>query len=206
MLKSPEIDKLAAALALAQGAMEGAKKDAVNPHFRSKYADLASVWDAVREPLSKNGLSVIQLPELDDAGNVRITTVLLHSSGQFIEASYALPATKPDAQGYGSAITYMKRYALSGMGVAPEDDDGESAVKQSTGEAPKPNPKTLATQWAKEAEQIVSSFKTLAELEEWQHQNNPKIYRVRDNVETAHARLMDAIRKRAAELSTLNAG
>lgn len=206
MLKSPEIDKLATALALAQGAMEGAKKDAVNPHFRSKYADLASVWDAVREPLTKNGLSVIQLPEIDDAGNVRITTVLLHSSGQFIEASYALPATKPDAQGYGSAITYMKRYALSGMGVAPEDDDGESAVKQSTGEAPKPNPKTLATQWAKEAEETVRGFKTLADLEEWHATNSKTIYRVRDQVETAHARLTDAIRKRAAELSTLNGG
>ena len=205
MLKSEEINELAKALALAQGAMEGAKKDALNPHFKSAYADLASVWAAIRKPLSDNGLSVIQLPELDDAGNVRMVTMLLHSSGQFIEASYALPATKPDAQGYGSAITYMKRYALSGMGVAPEDDDGESAVKQATGEAPKPNPKTLATQWAKEAEETIRGFKTLAELEDWHATNAKTIYRVRDQVEAAHKRLTDAIRVRASELSTLNA-
>lgn len=135
MNRSEQINELAAALSKAQGAMENAAKAKVNPHFKSKYADLSSVWDAIREPLSKNGLSVLQLPEMDEAGNVRINTILMHASGQFIEASYALPPMQNTAQGLGSAITYMKRYALSGVGVAPEDDDGNAATSSA---APEP--------------------------------------------------------------------
>ena len=127
MRRSDNIGALAGALAKAQGQMENATKDKINPHFKSKYADLGSVWDAIREPLAKNGLSVVQLPFNDEAGNVHVTTLLAHESGEWIEATYSLPATKPDAQGYGSAITYMKRYALTGIGVAPEDDDGNAA-------------------------------------------------------------------------------
>jgi hypothetical protein len=136
MLKrSPEINELAKALAVAQGSMEAAKKDKNNPAFgkASKYADLASIWDAVREPISKQGLSVIQLPFTDEQGRVNISTLLMHSSGQWIEASYALSPTKNDPQGFGSAITYMKRYALTGVGVAPEDDDGNAAAGTSVG-------------------------------------------------------------------------
>lgn len=128
--RSEQLNDLAKALASAQGAMEAAKKDKNNPAFgkASKYADLASIWDAVREPLSKHGLSVVQLPFTDEQGRVNIATLLMHSSGQWIEASYALSPTKNDPQGFGSAITYMKRYALTGMGVAPEDDDGNAAT------------------------------------------------------------------------------
>lgn len=140
MMKSAELGSLAAALAKAQGEMEAASKDKVNPHFKSKYADLGSIWDAIRAPLTKNGLSVVQLPHTAEDGTVRVTTILLHSSGQFIEASYCLPATKQDAQGFGSAITYMKRYALTGMGVAPEDDDGNLASQRSNGGHSAPPP------------------------------------------------------------------
>lgn len=129
MRHSEQLNDLAKALSAAQGAMENASKGKVNPHFKSKYADLGSIWDAIREPLAKHGLSVVQLPFTDEAGQIRVSTLLMHSSGQWIEASYALPPTKGDAQGFGSAITYMKRYALTGMGVAPEDDDGEAAVR-----------------------------------------------------------------------------
>lgn len=124
----PSIADLAAALCKAQAAMEGAKKDATNPHFKTKYADLAAVWDAIREPLTSNGLSVVQL--LRDVQNgVEVETILLHSSGQQISAVFAMPASKQDAQGYGSAATYARRYALMAMvGVAPEDDDGNAAV------------------------------------------------------------------------------
>ncbi len=124
----PPIADLAAALCKAQAAMEGAKKDASNPHFKTKYADLAAVWDAIREPLTSNGLSVVQL--LRDVQNgVEVETILLHSSGQQISAVLAMPASKQDAQGYGSAATYARRYALMAMvGVAPEDDDGNAAV------------------------------------------------------------------------------
>ncbi len=133
MRHSESLSDLAKALSAAQGEMENAAKAKLNPHFKSKYADLGSVWDAIREPLAKNGLSVVQLPFTDEAGAVRVSTLLMHASGQWIEASYALPPTKGDAQGYGSAITYMKRYALTGMGVAPEDDDGNAASVRGNG-------------------------------------------------------------------------
>lgn len=131
MRHSEQLADLAKALSAAQGEMENAAKAKLNPHFKSKYADLGSVWDAIREPLAKNGLSVIQLPFTDEAGLVRMSTLLMHASGQWIEASYALPPTKADPQGFGSAITYMKRYALTGLGVAPEDDDGNAASVKS---------------------------------------------------------------------------
>lgn len=129
MNRSPEINELAAALAQAQGVMEGAKKDSDNPFFKSKYADLASTWEACRVALSTFGLSVVQAPEDCDGNGIRVTTTLLHSSGQWMESTYTVPVSKDDAQGHGSAITYARRYALAAMvGVAPEDDDGNGAV------------------------------------------------------------------------------
>lgn len=128
MAARPSIAELAAALCKAQAQMEGAKKDANNPHFKTKYADLASVWDAIRGPLTSNGLSVVQLLR-STQGGVEVETILMHSSGQQISDVFAVPATKNDAQGYGSAATYARRYALMAMvGVAPEDDDGNAAV------------------------------------------------------------------------------
>jgi hypothetical protein len=128
MAARPSIADLAAALCKAQAQMEGAKKDANNPHFKSKYADLASVWDAIRAPLTSNGLSVVQLLR-SISGGVEVETILMHASGQQISDVFAVPATKNDAQGYGSAATYARRYALMAMvGVAPEDDDGNAAV------------------------------------------------------------------------------
>lgn len=131
---SEEIGELAKALACMQGAMENAKKTCDNPFFKSKYADLATVWDVCREPLTKNGLSVVQMPgAVDEKGNVEIATMLLHSSGQWIRSTMSIKATKVDAQGIGSAITYGRRYALAAMvGLAQEDDDGESAVGRDT--------------------------------------------------------------------------
>lgn len=126
---TPSIGALVAALAKAQGAMTGAKKDAVNPHLKSKYADLASVWDAVRGPLSANGLAVIQTTEPAQAG-VCVVTLLAHSSGEWIRSRLFMPTQKNDAQGVGSALTYARRYALAAItGIAPDDDDGEEAAK-----------------------------------------------------------------------------
>lgn len=127
--RSDALDQLAVALAKAQGQMEGATKDSTNPHFRSKYADLASVWEACREPLSKNGLSVLQ-PVSADGPRVTVTTLLLHTSGQFIGEALTLTATQDTPQAVGSAITYGRRYGLSALvGIAPEDDDGNEASK-----------------------------------------------------------------------------
>jgi hypothetical protein len=131
MIESPQINELAAALAKAQGEMRGAAKDSTNPHFHSQYADLASVWDACRGPLSRNGLSVVQCAGKIDGNNLLMTTILLHSSGQSITSELSLPVSKLDAQGVGSAITYARRYSLAAMvGIAADDDDGNAASEQ----------------------------------------------------------------------------
>ena len=129
MNKSDSIAALAAALAKAQGAMKGAVKDSANPFFKSKYADLASVVEAIRAAFSANGLSYIQTVEPSDKDEVVVETTLLHASGEWISCGMlALPVSKADAQGYGSALTYARRYSLSAaVGVAPEDDDGNAA-------------------------------------------------------------------------------
>ena len=133
MTRSDSIAALAAALSKAQSAMTGAKKDSVNPHFKSKYADLASVWDACREPLTKNGLSVIQMPGKDETGYY-VETVLAHSSGEFVSCKLHIVPIKDDPQGLGSSITYARKYALAAIaGIAPDDsdDDGEAAMGRS---------------------------------------------------------------------------
>lgn len=127
--RSASIAALAAALAKAQGAMEGAAKGSENPFFKSKYADLAAVWDACREPLSKNELAVIQVPvPASEAGKVAIETIMAHASGEWISGTLEMKPVKDDPQGVGSAITYIRRYGLQAMvGIAPEDDDGNGA-------------------------------------------------------------------------------
>jgi len=129
MNKSESIAALAAALAAAQGQMKGAVKDSANPFFKSKYADLASVVEAIRVAFASNGLSYIQTVEPSDKDEVRVETTILHSSGEWIACGIlSLPVSKSDAQGYGSALTYARRYSLSAAtGVAPEDDDGNLA-------------------------------------------------------------------------------
>ena len=133
MTRSDSIAALAAALSKAQSAMTGAKKDSVNPHFKSRYADLASIWDACREPLTKNGLSVIQMPGKDETGYY-LETVLAHSSGEFVSCKLHINPVKDDPQGLGSSITYARKYGLAAIaGIAPDDsdDDGEAAMGRS---------------------------------------------------------------------------
>ena len=145
MQKSESITNLAAALAKAQATMTGALKDSENPHFRSKYADLESVWNACREPLTSNGLSVTQLLTYTERQAVAIETLLLHESGEYIGSSFEIPVSKSDAQGFGSALTYARRYSLSAIiGIAPAEDDGESAVGRGTA-AKKPTGTTPPT-------------------------------------------------------------
>lgn len=129
MQRSESIAALAAALAKAQGAIEGAVKGKTNPAFRSKYADLGAVWEAIREPLAGNGLAIVQQLSTD-AGQVACTTMILHASGEWMEfAPFIVPVSKQDAQGFGSAATYCRRYSLmAAVGIAPVDDDGEGAV------------------------------------------------------------------------------
>mgnify|MGYP003115762402 FL=1 len=106
-------------------------KNQTNPHFRSKYADLSNVLDAVLPPLNDNGFSLIQSPAADDQGRVTVTTLVLHTSGEWMESTLAMKPVKADPQGIGSCITYGRRYAaLAIAGAAPDDDDGNAASKR----------------------------------------------------------------------------
>jgi hypothetical protein len=118
------------ALSRAQAKVENAKKLNKNPHFKSNYADLATIWDVIREPLTSEGLSVVQLPCEAPVGHVGLVTVIGHKSGQSLSERFFIAlkdVTNP--QQAGSAFTYMKRYALLGVaGIASEDDDGNAAA------------------------------------------------------------------------------
>jgi hypothetical protein len=132
MQKSDSLDMLGQAMADAQPAVKTAIMGSTNPFFKSKYADLGAVWDAIREALKSKGLSIVQMPDALGS-DPALTTILLHESGQWISGTYPLVVSSKDetAQGYGSAMTYARRYGLAAvMGViADEDDDGNAASK-----------------------------------------------------------------------------
>jgi hypothetical protein len=122
---------IAAAFIAAKKAFGPALKDKTNPAFRSKYADLGACLDAVEDALLKNGIAMLQETSLDDTG-VTVETVFLHESGESIRCGKLhVPASKQDPQGYGSALTYCRRYSLmTSCGIAPEDDDGNAASRR----------------------------------------------------------------------------
>lgn len=132
MNQSEQINELSKALSTAQSQMNFARKDSTNPYFKSNYADLSSVWEACREPLTSNGLAVIQTFDTDHDGNeVIVVTTLSHTSGQWVSSRLKMPLTKKDPQALGSAITYGRRYSLAAIVgvVADEDDDGNAATQ-----------------------------------------------------------------------------
>jgi len=125
------MDKIASALVKAQRAFGPALKDKTNPAFRSKYADLGACIEAVIDALNGAGIALIQKQHPHEGG-VMVETIFLHESGESFSAGLlAVPASKQDPQGYGSALTYARRYSLmAACGIAPEDDDGNAATKQ----------------------------------------------------------------------------
>lgn len=137
MNQSENINELAAALSKAQGEMQAAIKDCVNPFYKSKYADLGSVWDAARPVLAKNGLCVMQTTEMVGE-RIALVTTLAHSSGQWTKSYLPLNPSKNDSQGMGAAITYSRRFSLSALVgvVCDDDDDGETAVGRGKTKAP----------------------------------------------------------------------
>lgn len=127
--RSDSIKAISMAFCKAQPKIAGATKDKTNPAFKSKYADLGSVVDAIKPALGEHELSFMQIPHDADSA-ARIETILLHSSGEWMSLGIVtVPVTKLDAQGFGSALTYARRYGLlTAFGVAPEDDDGNAAA------------------------------------------------------------------------------
>jgi len=158
--------KVAAAFVKAQKQFAPALKTATNPHFKSKYVDLAGCVEAVMDALNDQGIGLIQRSHKDDTG-VTVETIFVHESGECISAGQLhVPASKHDPQGYGSALTYARRYSLmAACGIAPEDDDGNAASKKITAEQVA-NIEALAEEVGKPVSDIVSYFgiKKLADL------------------------------------------
>lgn len=125
MKTSETLNELATALVGFHKAMGKVKKEASNPFFKSKYASLPNILDAIREPLTANNLSIVQFP----SGENELTTILMHASGQFMQSSYVMKPVKNDPQGVGSCITYQRRYAVGAILSLSidEDDDGNGA-------------------------------------------------------------------------------
>lgn len=142
MRNSESLASISPALVKAINAIEGVKKGAANPFFKSKYANLESVIEAAHDALAANGLAVMQGPGPMDGNCITLTTRLIHTSGEWIETDFSLPAGKMDPQAAGSAITYARRYSLMAMLNMPAvDDDGEASMPRSTkpGEPKNPN-------------------------------------------------------------------
>lgn len=136
------MQKIASALVKAQKGFGAALKTSSNPHFKSRYADLAACVEAVIDSLNENGLALIQQTHECDSG-VIVETMFIHESGEtFSAGKLHVPASKNDAQGYGSALTYARRYSLmAACGIAPEDDDGNAATASPPQrKAPAPTP------------------------------------------------------------------
>lgn len=130
MNQSEQIHELAKALVQFQNRLEGVEKSSTNPYFKSKYADLHTVWQAIRLPLTENGLCVTQTVHRLDGRDCLVTT-LLHISGQWIRSEMPIILSKNDIQSFGGALTYCKRYALQAIvGCSSYDDDGEENMKE----------------------------------------------------------------------------
>lgn len=186
------IQELAKAFVKAQAEIENAVKDRTNPHFRSKYADLGNVVDAIKPALAKHGLGFIQVSKDDAETYVKVETIIVHESGQtFSCGCVAVPVNKNDAQGYGSAMTYARRYSLqSAFGVAPEDDDGNGAT------AAKPEPRS-------EARPVKSSRMPESEIADWKAAIDEAAL---DSLEELRAKTKAAVdaAKKAGDVAAMN--
>jgi hypothetical protein len=151
--------ELFASLAKMQGEVENATKGSLNPHFKSRYADLAEVLNTIRPSMSANGLSVIQSPAFDGV-RVSVTTTICHSSGGYVSGEISCVPAKHDGQGVGAATTYLRRYALAAFaGVAQEDDDGQTARTEQRVTYPKITPEQRVT-YPKITPEQVSAIKS----------------------------------------------
>ena len=150
--RSLTVGKLIESLLKAQAEIRNPPKDSINPHFKSRYADLATVRDCVVPVLVKHGLSVVQLPcDLD--GSPALTTVLVHQSGEYFETTIRLHPVKQDPQGVGSALTYARRYALQSLVcIAAEDDDDGNAASQPSGQRQQ-NPQAATSKLSPQSKQ-----------------------------------------------------
>lgn len=194
----------AAAFIKLQGEIKPAIKDAENAAFKqgnrvSKYADLGAVWDAIKEPLKANNFGILQFPQYEGE-TMYLETVLMHVSGECMVSKYPLRPTKQDPQGFGSALTYARRYSISAiLGVVADiDDDGNAASG-----TPAPKPKAVsreekgdaldkARSWANDAIREINGM-AADEVNTWTTKNAPAMVKLRAIDQDTHAELMKAI-------------
>jgi hypothetical protein len=187
--------ELAKAMVAAQQSLGLVAKSSTNPHFKSRYADLATVLDAVLPALNGAGISLMQAPGGDGEGNVTLTTTLLHESGEWMESTLTMRPTKSDPQGVGSAITYARRYAaLAVAGAAPEDDDGNSASQRES-KAKSRDIYTRLSETAREAASLSESALTA-----WWHANKDTAKSMHEDFEIQLMDLLKALRIEAQKM------
>jgi hypothetical protein len=201
---------IASALVKAQKAFGPALKTSTNPHFRSRYADLSACVEAVITGLNDNGIALIQQTHDSESG-VCVETLFLHESGESLSAGKLhVPATKQDAQGYGSALTYARRYSLmAACGIAPEDDDGNAASRV-VPQARTIPPKVIATATPKEdpnwfakvesvigtkAESATAYLISKGEIKVGQLWNDLPVGKYRDNLIVSPEKFLAAVAK-----------
>ncbi len=222
------MSEIAKALAAAQSEMANATMNKENPHFKSKYADLSVIRDAVMPALNKNGIAVVQLPTLTATGFVLITQ-LRHTSGETIEAIYPLPQNgRP--QEIGSAITYARRYSLAAIcGISAEEDDDGNRAEDGAKKAPPPPPRGMTApppktpppsggprllevstnpdgthKWGEWGQQIAAAIKsapTIDAVNAWMRENSMPLANLRQASDKMHTRISAIAAERIAELS-----
>lgn len=174
-VKPPTGETFAQAFLKLQAAIKPAVKDANNPAFRSKYADLGAVWEAVKQPLQDSGFSVIQSPDFDSA-EMWLKTTILHISGDKMEGRYPIRPSKQDPQGYGSALTYARRYSISAMlgVIADDDDDGNAASNVSQRQTATPAKSEVdqdqvdgVANWVDSQKRLLNACGSLPRVYEW---------------------------------------
>jgi hypothetical protein len=186
---------IASAFVKAQRGFSPALKTSTNPHFRSKYADLSACVEAVIDALNDNGIGLIQRTS-EDATGVTVETVFIHESGEMLECGKLhVPAAKQDPQGYGSALTYARRYALmAACGIAPEDDDGNAASR------PQKAPTITAEQIANLEALIDETKSNKAELLKWVSQNtNTDVKTLAQVPNVAYSHLVKLLEKKRGQ-------
>ena len=180
-MQSEQINELAAALSKAQASITGALKDSANPFFKSKYADLASCWDACRKQLTDNGLSVIQTTDIV-SDTVVVRTTLAHSSGQWVSGILPVKTKDESPQAQGSGITYARRYALAAIvGLAQIDDDAEAAQGR-TGINPRGDMGLAIT--PAQRDPIVAEFRAALDLDAEEPLIASAVYAIHERIRT----------------------
>lgn len=201
-----------------QAAIKPAIKDATNPAFRSKYADLGAVWEAVKVPLTDNGFSIIQSPNFDGEG-MWLETMILHISGEKMTGRYPLKPTKQDPQGFGSALTYARRYSISAMlgVIADDDDDGNAAsapARNGNGAVTTPQPTQAQVihredpdvtagvlNFCNDMKKAIDICKTVEAVTDWEDTNKPMLDRLKKK---ALASWSDLMRYKENKIGNIN--